>query len=106
MLTANDIRQVAIHCSTMAHRHCAWPRPQGVTAAQMNLYFTSAMMILDRNAMQEQFRRFADRRSRSSKGSDRVDPTYDTGGDATRHYARSEIIDRRPRRARGPGAAG
>jgi hypothetical protein len=36
----------------------------------MNLYFTSAMMILDRNAMQEQFRedRLADRRlSRSSK---------------------------------------
>src|SRR5262249_60695289 len=56
-LTANDIREVAIDCSTMAHRHCAWPyEPQGVTAAQMNLYFTSAMMILDRNAMQEQFR--------------------------------------------------
>ena len=24
-LTADDIERVVIHCSTMAHRHCAWP---------------------------------------------------------------------------------
>ncbi len=96
-LTANSIREVAIHCSTMAHRHCAWRyEPQGVTAAQMNLYFTSAMMILDRNAMQEQFRedRLADPAALAiiEKIRIEVDPTYDAGGDATRHCARVQII--------------
>jgi 2-methylcitrate dehydratase PrpD len=96
-LIANDIREVVIHCSTMAHRHCAWPyEPQGVTAAQMNLYFTSAMMILDRNAMQEQFRedRLADQAALAiiAKIKIEVDPKYDVGGDATRHCARVEII--------------
>ncbi len=96
-LTANDIREVAIHCSTMAHRHCAWPyEPQGVTAAQMNLYFTSAMMILDRNAMQEQFRedRLADQAALAiiKKINIEVDPKYDAGGDATRHCARVQLI--------------
>ena len=56
-LTADDIARVNIHCSTMAHRHCAWPyEPTGVTAAQMSMYFTAAMMMLDRNAMADQFR--------------------------------------------------
>src|SRR5882672_2304363 len=96
-LTANDIREVAIHCSTMAHRHCAWPyEPQGVTAAQMNLYFTSAMMILDRNAMQEQFRedRLAEQAALAiiDKIRIEVDPKYDAGGDATRHCARVLIV--------------
>jgi 2-methylcitrate dehydratase PrpD len=96
-LVANDIREVAIQCSTMAHRHCAWPyEPQGVTAAQMNLYFTSAMMILDRNAMQEQFRedRLADPAALAiiKRISIEVDPKYDVGGDATRHCARVEIV--------------
>jgi 2-methylcitrate dehydratase PrpD len=81
----------------MAHRHCAWRyEPQGVTAAQMNLYFTSAMMILDRNAMQEQFRedRLADPAALAiiKKMSIEVDPKYDVGGDATRHCARVEMI--------------
>src|SRR6266550_6038613 len=70
--------------------------PQGVTAAQMNLYFTSAMMILDRNAMQEQFRedRLADPAALAiiKKISIEVDPAYDAGGDATRHCARVQII--------------
>jgi 2-methylcitrate dehydratase PrpD len=96
-LTANDIRAVAIHCSTMAHRHCAWRyEPQGVTAAQMNLYFTTAMMILDRNAMQEQFRRdrLADPAALAiiEKITIEVDPKYDTGGDVTRHCARVAIM--------------
>ena len=92
-LGASDIREVAIHCSTMAHRHCAWPyEPAGVTAAQMNLFFTSAMMILDRNAMQDQFRedRLADKAALAmiEKIKIEVDPKYDAGADATRHCAR------------------
>src|SRR5206468_12164981 len=56
-LSTSDIAEVVIHCSTMAHRHCAWPyEPVGVTAAQMNLFFTAAMMVVDGNALQDQFR--------------------------------------------------
>jgi len=96
-LTAGDIRRVVIHCSTMAYRHCAWPyEPAGVTAAQMNLYFTAAMMILDRNAMQEQFReeRLGDSAALAmiERIGIEVDPKYDIGGDATRHCARVLII--------------
>jgi 2-methylcitrate dehydratase PrpD len=96
-LGASDIREVAIHCSTMAHRHCAWPyEPSGVTAAQMNLFFTSAMMILDRNAMQDQFRedRLADKAALAmiERIKIEVDPKYDAGADATRHCARVLIV--------------
>jgi 2-methylcitrate dehydratase PrpD len=92
-LAAKDISEVLIHCSTMAHRHCAWPyEPVGVTAAQMNLFFTSAMMIVDRAAMQDQFRedRLSDPAVLAMIGRIRiaVDPKYDVGGDATRHAAR------------------
>jgi 2-methylcitrate dehydratase PrpD len=96
-LTAHDIERVQIHCSTMAHRHCAWPyEPQGVTAAQMSMYFTAAMMMLDRNAMADQFRedRLSDPAALALM--DRIqieaDPKYDTGGDRTRHHARVELI--------------
>lgn len=92
-LTAKDVREVLIHCSTMAHRHCAWSyEPVGVTAAQMNLFFTSAMMIVDRNAMQDQFRDERLRDPAVLAVIDRirieVDPKYDAGGDKTRHHAR------------------
>src|SRR5262249_6284242 len=89
-LTADDIAQVLIHCSTMAHRHCAWPyEPSGVTAAQMNLFFTAAMMIIDRDALQDQFNedRLADPAvlAMMTKIKIEIDPRYDEGGDATRH---------------------
>ena len=96
-LAAKDIAEVVIHCSTMAHRHCAWPyEPVGVTAAQMNLFFTSAMMIVDRAAMQDQFRddRLTDPAALAmiEKIRIEVDPKYDTGGDATRHHARVMLV--------------
>jgi len=96
-LAAGDIGEVVIHCSTMAHRHCAWPyEPAGVIAAQMNLFFTSAMMIVDRNAMQQQFReeRLSDPAALAMIERIRieVDPKYDVGGDATRHCARVLIV--------------
>jgi 2-methylcitrate dehydratase PrpD len=95
-LTAQDIDRVLIHCSTMAHRHCAWTyEPRGVTAAQMNLFFTSAMMIVDRQAMQDQFRdeRLADPKvlAMIERINIEVDPLYDTGGDSTRHCARVSL---------------
>jgi 2-methylcitrate dehydratase PrpD len=102
-LGAGDIEEVVIHCSTMAHRHCAWPyAPAGVTAAQMNLFFTAAMMILERNAMADQFRedRLADPAALAMIERMRieVDPQYDLGGDSTRHCARVLLVTRDGRR--------
>jgi 2-methylcitrate dehydratase PrpD len=102
-LTATDIDRVIIHCSTMAHRHCAWPyEPAGVTAAQMNMFFAAAMMIIDRNAMLDQFRedRLSDPAAIAmiERITIEADPKYDAGGDATRHHARVEIIAKDGRR--------
>jgi 2-methylcitrate dehydratase PrpD len=102
-LSAKDIDTVLIHCSTMAHRHCAWPyQPVGVTAAQMNLFFTTAMMIIDRAAMQDQFveARLTDPNALAMIERIRivVDPAYDVGGDRTRHYARVELSTKDGRR--------
>lgn len=96
-LVAGDIVRVQIHCSTMAHRHCAWPyAPAGVTAAQMNMYFCAAMMLLDRAAMADQFRedRLADPAALTliERIAIDADPKYDQGGDATRHHARVALI--------------
>jgi 2-methylcitrate dehydratase PrpD len=102
-LDASDIDRVVIHCSTMAHRHCAWPyEPAGVTAAQMNMFFAAAMMIIDRNAMLDQFRedRLTDPAAMAmiERIAIEADPRYDVGGDATRHHARVELTTRDGRR--------
>jgi len=102
-LTTTDIDRVLIHCSTMAHRHCAWPyEPSGVTAAQMNMFFATAMMIIDRNAMLDQFRedRLTDPAALAmiERIAIAADTKYDAGGDATRHHARVELVARDGRR--------
>jgi 2-methylcitrate dehydratase PrpD len=96
-LTAADIRSVRIRCSTMAHRHCAWSyAPAGVTAAQMNMLYTAAVMILDRAVGPAQFdeARLADPHILDTIGRLQVKPdeAYDRGGDASRHGARVEIV--------------
>lgn len=98
-LGRQDVDAVLIHCSSMAHRHCAWAyEPAGVTAAQMNMFFCAAMMVLDRAAGAGQFRedRLTDPEVLTMIGRIRaeVDPVYDRGGDASRHAARVEITTR------------
>ena len=102
-LGAADIERVEVHCSTMAHRHCAWPyEPLGVTAAQMNMMFTAAMMIVDRAAMGGQFRAERLQDPRALAMIERIhveaDPRYDIGGDTTRHASRTAILTRDGRR--------
>ncbi len=95
-LAAADIAHIVVHCSAMAHRHCAWPyRPAGVTAAQMNMPFALAMMAVDRAAMGAQFRedRLADPKVLPMLSRITVEPAeeYSRGGDETRHAARIQI---------------
>ncbi len=92
-LTRIDISRIVVHCSAMAHRHCAWPyRPAGVTAAQMNMPFALAMMAIDRAAMGAQFRaeRLEDPNVLPMLDRIHVEPAeeYSEGGDETRHAAR------------------
>ena len=95
-LEAGDIARIVVHCSAMAHRHCAWAyRPAGVTAAQMNMPFALAMMAVDRAAMGGQFRedRLADPKVLPMLARIAVEPAeeYSRGGDETRHAARIMI---------------
>ena len=56
-LKADDITRVQTGLSTMTHVHCAWEyKAQGVTAAQMNLFFGLAAIANDGDAFVEQYR--------------------------------------------------
>ena len=56
-LSADDIASIEVGVSRMTYVHCAWEyRAQGVTAAQMNLFYGLAVMALERNAFVDQYR--------------------------------------------------
>jgi 2-methylcitrate dehydratase PrpD len=55
-LTADDIAQIHVECTTHCKNHVAWPYvPQGVASAQMNIFYALSVMALDRAAMVGQF---------------------------------------------------
>ncbi len=56
-LKAGDIAKLETGLSPMTHVHCAWEyKAQGVTAAQMNLYYGLAVTALDGMAFTEQYK--------------------------------------------------
>lgn len=56
-LVAGDIAGIEIGLSPMTYVHCAWEyKAQGVTAAQMNLFYGMAVIALDGVAFTEQYR--------------------------------------------------
>jgi 2-methylcitrate dehydratase PrpD len=56
-LNAGDIAKLETGLSPMTHVHCAWEyKAQGVTAAQMNLYYGLAVIALDGMAFTEQYK--------------------------------------------------
>ena len=98
-LRAGDIRQVATGLSPMTHLHCAWDyKAQGVTAAQMNLYYGLAVIALDGVAFTDQYRedrlhdpRIFDFIKRITAG---VDAEIEGMGAAFRHAARVRVTTR------------
>jgi len=95
-LQADDIAEIILHCSTMAHRHCGWPyKPQGVTSAQMSLFYTLAAMAFDGEVLTEQFgeSRLADPALLNFMKRIRIeiDVAFDAGGDAARHESRMTV---------------
>ena len=103
-LTAADIVKVETGLSPMTHVHCAWEyKAQGVTAAQMNLYYGMAVIALDGMAFTEQYR---EERLRDPKVfefvacvSAYVDPEIEGMGAAFRHAARVKVTTRDGRTA-------
>jgi 2-methylcitrate dehydratase PrpD len=98
-LAAGDIARVDAGLSHMTHVHCAWKyEAQGVTAAQMNLFYGLAVIALDGAAFVDQYReeRLRDPRILEfiGKVSARVDPDIEAMGPAFRHAARLKVETR------------
>lgn len=95
-LDAGDIVSVKVGVSHMTYVHCAWQyKAQGVTAAQMNLFFGLAVIALEGVAFVAQYDedRLADplilefiQRIEAYE-----DPSFDSMGAAFRHAARVEV---------------
>jgi 2-methylcitrate dehydratase PrpD len=98
-LKADDIEKVETGLSPMTHVHCAWEyKAQGVTAAQMNLYYGLAVIALDGVAFTDQYH---EGRLRDPKILDfvrritaHVDPEIERMGAAFRHAARVKVTAR------------
>jgi 2-methylcitrate dehydratase PrpD len=98
-IKAADIARVEAGLSPMTHVHCAWAyKAQGVTAAQMNLYYGLAVIALDGAAFTEQFReaRLADPQILDfiTRISAAVDPEIERMGAPFRHASRVVITTR------------
>lgn len=98
-LKAGDIGRVETGLSPMTHVHCAWEyKAQGVTAAQMNLYYGMAVIALDGAAFTEQFReaRLSDPQILDfiSRITAHVDPEIEKMGAPFRHASRVKITAR------------
>ena len=98
-LTPDDVTAVDIGMSPMTYTHCAWEyKAQGVTAAQMNLYYGIAVIGFDGKAFVAQY---AEDRLADPKIMDfikrihaRIDPEIEAMGPAYRHAARVTITTR------------
>jgi len=95
--SADNIASVKVGVTSMTHLHCAWPyKAQGVTAAQMNLYYGLAVMAIEGAAFVQQY---AEDRLRDPRILDfisrveaHVDPELDAMGPAFRHAARIAVV--------------
>lgn len=89
-LNANDIENIEVGCSKFTHIHCAWEyKPAGVTGAQMNLFYGMAMIAIDGDAGDKQFRedRLEDPEVLSliKRMKAYIDPEIEAKGPAFRH---------------------
>jgi 2-methylcitrate dehydratase PrpD len=95
-LTADDIESIEVGCGKVTYRHCAWEyRVEGVTGAQMNLFFPLAMIAIDGDASINQFNesRLAEPRVLQliKRMKAHIDPEYEAMGRAFRHGSTVEV---------------
>ena len=96
-LGAGDIGAIEIGLSPMTYVHCAWEyKAQGVTAAQMNVYFGMAVIAIDGMAFTEQYneKRLSEPRILDliKRQHAYVDPEIEAMGPAFRHACRVKVI--------------
>jgi aconitate decarboxylase len=95
-LTAEDIDHVKIRSTTVTYHHTSWEyKPEGITAAQMNMHYVVAVTVLEGNIFIDQF---TDRKASDPKiieYSRRVevipDPELDKLGPEFRHAVIAEV---------------
>jgi 2-methylcitrate dehydratase PrpD len=95
-LSPEDISRVDIGLSPMTYTHCAWEyKAQGVTAAQMNLYFNIASVAFDGVLFTEQYAesRLTDPKlfAFMQKVHAYIDPDIEAMGVAFRHASRVKV---------------
>jgi aconitate decarboxylase len=94
--TAAEIERIVVHASQVTVDHAGWPyRPEGLTAAQLNLPFCTATLILTGDAFVDQFTPdCVNDRARielSRKVQVIHDPAITALGAAHRHQVRVEV---------------
>jgi aconitate decarboxylase len=94
--TAADIDRIVVHASQVTVDHAGWPyRPEGLTAAQLNLPFCAATLILTGDAFVDQFTPDCVNDRARIKLSRKVqvvhDPAITALGAAHRHQVRIEV---------------
>lgn len=95
-LSADNLDRLTVWMTRKALTNVAWPYvPTGVAAAQMNGYFTAAIMLVDGQAFIDQYTedRLADPRVLALIPRVELlhDPALDLGGAARRHAIRIEV---------------
>lgn len=98
-LKGDDVEAIEARVATMTHVHCAWEyKAQGVTAAQMNIFFGLAAIAVDGDAFIHQYRedRLRDPRllDMISRTKCVIDPELDAMGPLFRHAARVHVRTR------------
>jgi 2-methylcitrate dehydratase PrpD len=95
-LKADHIKSLQVGLSRMTHVHCAWEyKAQGVTAAQMNLFYGLAVIAIDGVAFTDQYReeRLRDPRILAfiPRVSAFIDDEIEAKGPPLRHAARLKL---------------
>jgi 2-methylcitrate dehydratase PrpD len=93
---AKDVRRIVVRCSQVTLDHAGWKyRPAGIAAAQMNLAFCAATLLLEGDCFVGQFdeKAVTDRAriALAEKVEVREDPQITAKGSSHRHAVRVEV---------------
>jgi aconitate decarboxylase len=93
---AKDVRRIVVHCSQVTLDHAGWKyRPAGIAAAQMNLAFCAATLLLEGDCFVGEFdeKAVTDRAriALAEKVEVREDPQITAKGSSHRHAVRVEV---------------
>ncbi|HEX5278531.1 MAG TPA: MmgE/PrpD family protein [Micropepsaceae bacterium] len=94
--SAADVERIVVRCSRATLEHAGWPyRPEGMTAAQLNLPFCIATLLLEGDVFVEQFSPEAihspERIALAQKVHVAEDPEITAGGAKFRHMVRLSV---------------